>query len=388
MVSKPLNASLSVVLMALSVALISLSFQLKKVFSEKIENSTAGIDMVVGAKGSPLQLILASVLHVDNPTGNINYAEAQKLSRNPLVKQTIPLSYGDNYKGYRIIGTTEAYQELYNATLASGSNFTKSHQVVVGANVAKNLSLQLEDELISSHGLVDNDVNAHHDHALKVVGIFKPTNTVLDNVIVTSIETIWHVHEHEGEENHEEEEEKEITSLLVQFRNPMAMVQLPRMINQQTNMQAALTNYELERLFNFTGIGVQVITLIAIAILIISIFSIFISLYRIVKERRYELALMRVYGATATQLVLVVLIEGLLLGVIGYVVGIILSKLGMFFFGNYIGAEFKYSIQQSLFIKEEIYLLGGMVLLLIIATLAATLPVFKLNVSKILTDEE
>lgn len=388
-IAKPLNSFLNLLMIGLSVALISFSFHLKDFFSEKLNKSTGSIDMVIGAKGSPLQLILSSVLHIDAPTGNIDYKEALKVARNPLIEKAIPLSYGDNYKGYRIVGSTPDIKGLYNAELDSGSDIKNSMEVVFGAVAASNLNIKTGDSIVSSHGLLDNDLNnEHEDEKIKVVGVLKTTHTVLDNLILTSLETIWELHEHEEHHDDTHDEEKEITALLVKFRNPMAMVQLPRRINENTNMQAALTTYELQRLFNLTGVGLKAISMIAVAILVLSVFSIFISLYRLVKERRYELALMRVYGAGNVQLLLVVLLESFLLGMTGFLAGILFSRIGLVLLNNYMTKEFRYHTKIDVFLWEEIYLLVLILFLMGVATLIAAAPIFKMNISKILTDEE
>src|SRR5690606_18216512 len=108
---KPLYTFLGILTLSVSIALLLGIQQLDRTFRQQLKNNLGGIDMVVGAKGSPLQLVLASVLHIDNPTGNISFGEAQKISNHPLVERAIPISYGDNYKGYRIVGTTAEFAD-------------------------------------------------------------------------------------------------------------------------------------------------------------------------------------------------------------------------------------------------------------------------------------
>ena len=124
LISKPLNTVLSVLLLLLSITLATFILQIRDQFSDHLENNIKPFDMVVGAKGSPLQLLLSSVLHIDNPTGNIPFEEAMKLVKNPMVKDVIPVSYGDNYKGFRILGTTNKYLRKYNADLLSRNDVT------------------------------------------------------------------------------------------------------------------------------------------------------------------------------------------------------------------------------------------------------------------------
>ena len=125
MVSKPLNLILSLMLLLLSVALVTFALQMSQQLDQQLNKNIKPFDMVVGAKGSPLQLVLASILHLDNPTGNIKLKEASLVEKNPLVETAIPISYGDNYKGYRILGTETAYLDHYNAQLQEGKLFKR-----------------------------------------------------------------------------------------------------------------------------------------------------------------------------------------------------------------------------------------------------------------------
>ncbi|UGU16366.1 ABC transporter permease [Sinomicrobium kalidii] len=410
--ANPLSTLLSVLLLVLSIGLISLMLQVTKQLDGKLERNIRGIDMVIGAKGSPLQLVLSSVLHIDVPTGNIKLGEAEKIARNPLVKQGIPVSYGDNYEGYRILGTEKSFLELYNAELQEGRSWEKPFEVVVGAVVAEKLGLTPGSTFSGSHGLMENSAEAHDHHPFTVVGILKPGNTVADQLIMCDLESVWLVHGHGGEEeyaeaakhDHEEtdghehdehdheydlpEEDREITSLLVQFKNPMAMVRLPRMINENTNMQAALPNYEIERLFKLLNAGSRAITLIAIVIMLVSGISIFVNLYKAVRERKYEMALLRTYGASRLQLLLSVVAEGLLIGVTGFVIGIVFSRLGMLILSGYIEDSYRYTIGNAMVMKAEVFLFIFTILLTIFATILAAVPVFYLNVSKILTEDD
>ena len=142
---KPLNTFLSLLLLTLGVALVSMLLILNKQLDEQFKRNISGIDMVVGAKGSPLQLILSSVYHIDNPTGNIPLEEAESLLKNPMVKECIPLAYGDSYKGYRIVGSNKDYVSHYGVTLEEGKFWSNEYEVTAGAVVAKNLGLKIGD---------------------------------------------------------------------------------------------------------------------------------------------------------------------------------------------------------------------------------------------------
>jgi putative ABC transport system permease protein len=387
--SKPLYTFLSVFIASLSIALLLGTQQLKRSFENQIENNLGNIDVVVGAKGSPLQLVLASVLHIDNPTGNISYKEALKISKNPLIKSAIPISYGDNYKGYRIVGTTYEYAALYNAKLEKGHPVENAMEVVLGNSVALKLNLKIGDTLLSAHGFVENSIE-EHDAVLTVVGILKPTQKVIDRLILTNLESVWDVHNHERKENHEGhdyhdiQDEKEITSLLIRFKSPRGLLPFLRRINEQTNMQAALPKYELHKLYAYTSIGFKTISLIAYLILVISCITLFISLYKMVKERAFDLAILRTYGASTFQLIKMVFYEGLIVVFSSFLLGFLLLKIGFRFV--------EASYQQNIFIAlpfQDVLQIGMLLLILVIVSvLLAISPIIKMNISTILSNEK
>src|SRR5690554_6616433 len=321
---KPLNTALSIILLTASVAIISLLMLLQQQFENKFTKNIEGVDMVMGAKGSPLQLILSSVYQLDAPTGNINYKEAQTWMKHPFVETAIPLAFGDNYLGYKIVGTTPDYITKFDATFAQGEVFKEDFQVVVGAKIAQNLDLKIRDEFFGTHGDSKESEHVHDNHAYTVVGILNPTDKVIDNLILCSVESVWSVHEehnhndhdehhhedgehhhHEGEDHdhsHDHSDDKEITAVLLKIKNKMAFVSWPRLIPQNTNMQVASPAVEVNRLFTLFGFGLDALQYLAYGIMLISGISIFIALYNTLKERKYEFALMRISGAKRGQL--------------------------------------------------------------------------------------
>lgn len=390
--SKPHYTLLSILVLSLSITLLLGVQQLKTSFEYQMENNLGNVDLVIGAKGSPLQLVLSSVLHVDNPTGNIPYNEAYKIGQNPMIKYAVPISYGDNYKGYRIVGTTPTFLKFYNAELQKGNIFQKSMDVIIGHHIAEKLQLKVGDTFLSSHGLIESTVDVHDD-VLTIVGILKPTQKVIDHLIITNLESIWDAHDHDNHKNDKEHKQnehkidynnKEITSLLITFRNPTAYLTLPRSINKSTNMQAALPKYELDRLYNFTGIGFNTITWIAYLILIISGLTIFISAYKMVKERAFDLALMRTYGASNTKLIKMVLYEGLSIAVFAFIMAFIVTKIILLVIGNSI----QQIILQDLPIVQVFAIFALVLSMVVFSVLFAIIPIFKMSISKVLSNEK
>ena len=427
--NKPLSMALSLVLFALGVGLISLLFLLNQQLQDKFDKNLAGIDLVVGAKGSPLQLILSSMYHIDAPTGNISIEEATPFLRpgHPLIKTAVPLSLGDSHKGYRIVGTTPDILGLYEAQMGEGQIWKATMETTIGAVVAEDLKLKVGDSFYSSHGFIRDDNLIHDDAgAFKVVGILKPTGSVIDQLILTNTQSIWAVHEH-GAKSHEEEEsqaaglqheageehdheeeqpgeavnehghdapypsdkplldypEKDITSILIQFkgRNFQAL-NMQRGINENTDMQAATPAIEINRLYALMGTGTKALRWLAIIIVVVSGLSIFISLYSSLRDRRYELALMRVMGASPARLFVLIIMEGLLLAVLGYVLGIALSHGGMEILAEQMKESYRYTFSGWVFLKEELYLLAGA---LGIGFVAAILPAIQASRTDIST---
>ncbi|KQS25589.1 ABC transporter permease [Dyadobacter sp. Leaf189] len=396
---KKLNSFLSALLLALGIGMISLLLLLNQQLDEQFRKNIKGIDMVVGAKGSPLQLILSSIYQIDAPTGNVPLAEVDALRKNPFVKTVIPLSMGDNYQGFRILGTTPKYIEHYKVKVAEGHVYNASMEVTLGSKVARVSGLKIGDTFASSHGL-DGAGDVHGDRKYKVTGIFQPSGSVVDQLILTRLSSIWDIHDHEKPttEKHEDhagehaggepdEDGKDVTSALIQFRNPMGLMTIPWQINQNTSMQAALPSIEINRLFSLLGVGIETLRAIAIIIITIAGISVFVSLYNSLKERKYEMALMLSLGATRTFLFLMLLIEGLFLAVIGFLSGIILSRVGLWFFSKAAEQDFHYTLGRFALLPEEIYLLFAA---LAVGAIAAALPsagIYRLNISRTLAEE-
>jgi putative ABC transport system permease protein len=392
---KPLSSFLSGLLMTLGITIISLLLLLNKQLDEQFSRNVKGIDMVLGAKGSPLQLILSSIYQIDSPTGNIPLEEAERLTRNPMIKTAIPLSMGDSYKTFRIVGTNKKYVDHFEATVGQGALFQKNLEVTIGARVAEIAGLKLGDTFSGSHGL-DGNGEEHGETKYKVVGIFNPSNSVIDQLILTPLSSVWAIHEHheehEGEahveedHDHEAEAPREITSMLIQFRNPLGMM-IARGINNNSKLQAALPSIEINRLFSLLGIGVDTLRGLAVAIMLIAGISVFVSLYNSLKERKYEMALMLSMGAGRTQLFGMLLLEGLTLSLIGFVVGLVLSRVGLLLFSMRAERNFHYSLNDMSILPEEWLVLGVAVLIGIVAAALPALGIYRMNISQTLAEE-
>lgn len=380
-----LTTLLSVMLLSIGVGMVSFIVTVSEQLNDRFNRDISGIDMVVGAKGSPLQLILSAVYQIDNPTGNIPLNETEKLTRHPLVKYTIPLSYGDSYKGFRIVGTDSMYLAHFKASFSAGTVWNKSMDVVVGSAVSEKIDLKLGSHFHGTHGF-EEEGHAHEELHYNVVGVLKPTGTVADRLILTSTESVWDIHNHDHNVEHNEEP-KEITAMLVKFKNPMGLMQLPKFINKQTSMQAALPAIEINRLYELMGVGFSTLQAIGVLMMVIAALSVFISLLNSLKERKNELALMRSLGASPMKLFGLVVQESLLLCFAGYAFGIILGRLAIMVVSSLGEEQFHFSVSQFGISEIEVLLLPFTLGVGIIAALIPATRAYKSDISTVLRNE-
>ena len=383
--ARTLNAALNVLLLGLGVGTIVVLLLFSHQLEQRLERDARGIDLVVGAKGSPLQLILSSVYHVDIPTGNIPLEEAEKLKTNPLIKATVPLALGDSFEGFRIVGTDHDYVALYEGQTAAGRLWQKPFEAVLGSEVVARTKLKVGDTFVGSHGIVE--AGEKHEHSpYTIVGLLAPTGTVLDRLVLTSVESVWEVHgqghhaeEHEDEDEHagaghakeQHVQPQEVTAVLVQYSSPMAAALLPRQINSQTALQAASPAFESARLLDIVGVGVETVQAFALILILCAGLSVFIALYNALRERSYDLAVMRSLGASRGKLLAAMLIEGLILAALGAALGLILGHLMTEVLGASLSASQRMHITGRTFVPGELLLI---LLALVVGLVSALLP--------------
>ncbi len=366
---RALTTLLNIVLLGLAVATLAILLIFSTQLTDRLERDAQGIDLVVGAKGSPLQLILSSIYHIDAPTGNIPLYSVALLRRDPAVARVVPLAMGDSFRGYRIVGTEPSYLDLYGAKLDQGKLFAKAGDAVLGATAARELGAGVGQKFVGSHGFGEGEgVTGHDEHPFTTVGILAPTGTVIDRLILTPVESVWDVHgiahdhdgaaHHEGEAHHDDEAhhkgeaqhegeagkahaghdyeeaeapligaagtlEPEVTALLVSYRSALGAVRVPSFVNRQTNMQAAVPAQETARLLTLFGAGIEGARIFAWLLAATGGLAIFVALLNAARAREGDLALLRVMGATRVSVFGTILLEGLLTAAAGALLGLV-----------------------------------------------------------------
>lgn len=329
---KPLTWAFHVLTLALGVGVVVSVVLLAQGLDRRFARDLGGVDLVVGAKGSPLQIIMSSLFAIDVPNGNIPLPVAERLSRHPLVAMAVPVSLGDNVHGLRIVGTKPQYALLYDAEIARGRYWSQPMEVVLGAQAARELNADIGVTFIGQHGLSAGG-EMHSEFPYKVVGVLAPTGAVIDRLVLTDSESVWRIHEHEAAEVAAESglppppsHEREVTALLIRYKSAMGAIVLPRLVKQVPDIQAAVPALEAARLNVMLGTGADVLRWFGIGLLVLSGLGFFVALFSAVQQRQRELALLRILGAGPGRLFALITIEAVVLGLIGGALGIALGR--------------------------------------------------------------
>jgi putative ABC transport system permease protein len=367
---------LGVLLLALGIATLVFVTLVQAQLTRQLERDARSVDLVVGAKGSPLQLVLATVYQVDVPTGNVPLATLAQLRDNRLVAQAIPLSMGDSYRGFRIVGTEPEFLALHGASLARGRLWSAPLEAVIGAEVARVTGLAPDREFLGTHGLAAGGA-VHEDARYRVVGVLAPTGGVIDRLLLTNLASVWQVHEGEIEDEAERrllEAEREVTAILVRYASPMGAAIVPRQVNAESRLMAASPAAELARLFAVAGVGVETLRGFAWVLVVAALLALFVTLFNALEQRRYDIAVMRLLGASRTRVAALLLLEAWLLALVAGLLGLAFGLAAVNVVARWLSEARGFMLSAA-----EAGPALGMVLVvaLAVATLAAALPAWR-----------
>lgn len=320
--------ALSTIVTALSIALAGgllmavwvVKTQARAVFTQ----TDGGFDAVLGARSSPLQLVLNSVFHVENSPGNVTRADFEEVQRHPSVAAAVPIAVGDNYLGFRLVGTTlDLFEKVEYApgrrltAAAPGRLFTmERREAVVGSFVASRLGLHYGDEFHPSHGLRHNE-EREHSETYVVVGILEPSNTPADRVIWIPLAGLQLM------SGHSEATATDVSAVLVKLRSPIAGKILDQFYNKQgTRLTFAWPiGTIMAQLLDRIGWMDRVLAMVAVLVAVIAAASILASIYNSMNERRREIAILRALGARRGTVSGVVVLEATAIAALGAILG-------------------------------------------------------------------
>ncbi len=314
--------------------------------SEKALSRDAGLyDLVAGGKGSPLQLVLSSVYHLDSPTGNIPYKIYERLRRDPRVLWAAPIGLGDNYSGYRIIGTEKHFFDLPKRNgglffqFSQGKIFEDRFEVVLGSQVAASSKLKMGDNFFGTHGLAEvAGAEVHRDFPYRVSGILAPTGTAQDRAIFGTLKSVWEIHETEnllhsaiqGSAIMADEKTRETTAILIRLKTPGLRLWMSDEIREDTDGIAAIPINEIMRFQQgIIGPVQQILLAVAGVVVIVACLTVLITLHQAAERRRRDIAILRSLGAYRSEVATLVFSEGLLLTGAGILLGLLIGHGGL-----------------------------------------------------------
>ncbi|HZH67630.1 MAG TPA: ABC transporter permease, partial [Chitinophagales bacterium] len=251
---------------------------------------------------------------------------------------------------------------------------------VMGAKIAENNNLSVGSKFVGNHGLGE-EATAHYNHPYTIVGTLEPTGSAIDYLFICDINSVDIIHQSDRGNG-----DKEITAALIELNDPTALHNLPQSINKHTTLLAAIPTEEINKLSYISGLGTTLLEGIAWSIVFLSAMSIFITVYRSVRSRRYEMSIMRMMGATRFTLIIIILLETWLTTAAGYLLGLAVSRIGIWILQNKIIHQATLTIGYQLTPTEK-YLFP---VLIVFSTISVVLPMiyaFRLDISKILAEE-
>ncbi len=342
--NRRLATVLTITSIALSVSLLVGVETVRRGIRESFAGTIRHTDLIVGARGGPQQLLLSSIFGLGSPAGAVSWATYQRWQAHPAVKWTIPISLGDSYYGYRLVGTTPAFFEHYQFRddgtihVAQGRLISTDHDIDIGSEVAERLHLRLDTAIAMTHGLRGEGITEHTGHPFTIVGILAPTFTPVDRSLFITLDGIEAMHV--GFEVPQDQDEKDraaagahsITAFLLGTKNRFESLRLQREMNTdlQEPLTAILPAVALTELWHTIGYAEDGARIITSAVLVVGLLGMIVALYSTLEERRREMAILRSLGAGPRRIAALLVVESGILSVIGAAIGLGLAYVLMF----------------------------------------------------------
>jgi putative ABC transport system permease protein len=328
------QALLSIVVGALGIAAVATAFVGFDAIPDAAERSWGNVDLVVGPKGSALDLVLCCALHIADPRGLVSEKAAMGAAGHPLVRVAAPIALGDNVNGWRIVGTTPDILSVYRADIAQGAMWTRPLEVVLGAQAARELNFKIGDRFIGAHGLAIGG-EMHSQFPYRVVGVLAPTGSVLDRLVLCDIETVRYIHRKHQEDEMAEAGVSETyvnlpdaaTAVVASYRSPVAALLVPRLIETNPSLTAASPSFEIARLMSYLRPLTYAATALGALLVMIAAAGAAAALMATMNARTRDLALLRALGSGPLAIAAVAFAESAIIAASALVLGIGLSAL-------------------------------------------------------------
>lgn len=337
------TALLTIFSIAVSVALLLGVERLRVEARNSFTSTVSGTDLVVGARSSPLNLLLYSVFHMGNATNNVTWQTYQELADNDAVAWTIPIALGDSHRGYRVVGTSRdmfthyRYGDDQTLSFKSGEPFSDLFDVVIGSEVAATLGYDLRQKIVLSHGLESAALQQHDDKPFQVAGILEPTGTPMDRALMISLEGIEALHIDwvngaaprpmlavSAEKARQMSlEPSSITAYFVGLKSRIAAFRYQRTVNDYAPeaLTAILPGVALGELWQLVGSAEKALLAISVMVLVACLVGMLTTILTSLNERRREMSILRSVGARPWHIFALMITESMIYGVAGTALG-------------------------------------------------------------------
>ena len=340
------SISLSTVAIALAIALAFGISRARDAARAGFDATINGVDLIVGARGGDVQILLYSVFNIGNATNNISAETLSKLEADPGIAWVAPMWLGDSHRGYRVVGTDNRFFDNVQTggrkplTYADGQGLTDIFGAVIGSTVARDLDYQVGQSMVVTHGMVSAGTADHDDMPFYVSGILAPTGTPIDRNVYVPLEGITAIHidwkngaKTPGASTSVDQLESRdlspssLTAALIGVENRRRIFQIQRRLNEDKAepLSAIIPGVALSNLWAVMGVVEESLRFISLGAFAVSILGLVALLNMSLAQRRREMAIYRSLGARPWQIASLLLIEATFIGVVAAFVGIVLT---------------------------------------------------------------
>jgi len=340
--NRKFTTGLTVLSIALSVMLLLGIEKIRAGAENSFTSTISGTDLIVGARSSPVQLLLYSVFHIGNPTNNISRQSYEEIVSHSQVDWAIPLSLGDSHKGYRVVGTTTQFYQHFRFArgqqlqLEQGEWPGLTYDAVVGAEVAAALGYKPGDKIVIAHGSGDESFITHKDRPFKLAGIMKRTGTPVDRAVYVGLKSIDSIHQSYAGDVHDhdplvahdehagEKEQGGLSAVLLGLKSRGAAISMQRSINEHDHepLTAIMPGVVLLEVWQMMSVVERILMIVSGFVVIVGLFSMLIILMTSLNERRREMAILRSVGARPAHVFILIMGEAVFLTLLAIGLGV------------------------------------------------------------------
>ena len=332
-----------------STVIVLFSYNVARQINDGMITTATYYDVVVGPNGSSTDLVLSAMFFTGTLSDTVDASVYNEINDSRDVMKIVPIATGDNYKGNKIIGTTRDL--LDDKILKDGVMFEEPFEMIIGSNIAKKYNLKVGDDIVAAHGVSESS-HSHEKSPYKVTGILEKTYTVYDDVLFTSPESVWNVHEHHDEDDvemfsgehteHDENEENEehsehygeYTALLIKTRNPSAALTLIDDVNKLPGVLAVNPSTVLRSLIESIDTTTVIVYVLCAIIAVMSFIIIYMINLMIMQDLRKDIVLMRLLGLKRKIITEIVLIQNALTSLIAMILSFAFTRIALVFANN------------------------------------------------------